>query len=70
MSKFFLNIWYLLVGFPAELTYWFEGTKTTVHVRKFREVKPNHIMFQNIETEKHVIIKSDIPIKYIIKEED
>jgi len=69
MSKFFLNIWYLLVGFPAELTYWFEGAKNTIHVRKFKEVKPNHIMFQNIETEKYVIVKSDIPIKYIIKED-
>jgi len=40
-----------------------------VRVRKFKEVKLNHIMFQNTETKKHVIIKSEYPIKYIIREE-
>jgi|TARA_B100001971_G_scaffold177933_1_gene172610 hypothetical protein len=62
-------IWLWIVGHPAELTYWFEGNEYIVHVRKFREIKPNHIMFKNIETDKHVAIKSDQPIKYIIREE-
>ena len=62
------NIWYWFVGYPAELTYWFEGSETTLTVRKFKEGKPNHITFKNIETEKHVVVKSDLPIKYIIRE--
>ena len=37
--------------------------------RKFKEIKPNHITFKNMETEKHVVVKSDLPIKYIIREE-
>ena len=63
------NIWYWIVGHPAELTYWFEGSETTLQVRKFKEVKPNHITFKNMETEKYVVVKSDQPIKYIIREE-
>ena len=62
-------IWFLIVGYPMELTYWFEGTEFKVQVRKFKEIKPNHIMFKNIDSDKHVVIKSDIPIKYIIREE-
>ena len=67
--RILINIWYWFVGYPAELTYWFEGSKTTLKVRKFKEVKPNHISFKNMETEKHVVVKSDLPIKYIIREE-
>ena len=67
--RILINIWYWFVGYPAELTYWFEGSETTLKVRKFKEVKPNHISFKNIETEKYVIVKSDQPIKYIIREE-
>ena len=67
--KILINIWYWFVGYPAELTYWFEGSETTLKVRKFKEVKPNHITFKNMETEKYVIVKSDQPIKYIIREE-
>ena len=63
------NIWYWIVGHPAQLTYWFEGSETTLKVRKFKEVKPNHITFKNMETEKQVVVKSDQPIKYIIREE-
>ena len=62
-------IWFWFVGYPAELTYWFEGTEFKVQVRKFKEIKPNHIMFKNIDSDKHVVIKSDVPIKYIIREE-
>ena len=62
------NIWYWIVGHPAELTYWFEGKAETLQVRKFDEVKPNHITFWNEATEKRIVIKSDQPIKYIIKE--
>ena len=62
-------IWRWIVGSPAELTYWFEGIETMVKVRGFKEIKPNHIKFKNIETNKHVIIKSADPIKYIIREE-
>ena len=32
------NIWYWIVGYPAELTYWFEGNETTLQVRKFKEI--------------------------------
>ena len=67
--RILINIWYWFVGYPAELTYWFEGSETTLKVRKFKEVKPNHITFKNMETEKYVIVKSDLPIKYIIREE-
>ncbi|MBC8435420.1 MAG: hypothetical protein H8D84_00405 [Proteobacteria bacterium] len=67
--KILINIWYWFVGYPAELTYWFEGNENTLKVRKFKEVKPNHITFKNIETEKYVVVKSDQPIKYIIREE-
>jgi len=67
--KILINIWYWIVGYPAELTYWFEGSETTLQVRKFKEVKPNHITFKNMETEKYVVVKSDQPIKYIIREE-
>ena len=67
--RILINIWYWFVGYPAELTYWFEGSKTTLKVRKFKEIKPNHITFKNMETEKYVIVKSDQPIKYIIREE-
>ena len=62
-------IWFWIVGHPMELTYWFEGTEFKVQVRKFKEIKPNHIMFKNIDSDKHVVIKSDVPIKYIIREE-
>ena len=62
-------IWFWFVGYPAELTYWFEGTEFKVQVRKFKEIKPNHIIFKNIDSDKHVVIKSDVPIKYIIREE-
>ena len=62
-------IWFWIVGHPMELTYWFEGTEFKVQVRKFKEIKPNHIIFKNIDSEKHVVIKSDVPIKYIIREE-
>ena len=44
------NIWYWIVGYPAELTYWFEGSETTLKVRKVKEVKPNHITLKNMET--------------------
>ena len=67
--RILINIWYWFVGYPAELTYWFEGSQTTLQVRKFKEVKPNHITFKNMETEKYVVVKSDQPIKYIIREE-
>ena len=67
--RILINIWYWFVGYPAELTYWFEGSETTLQVRKFKEVKPNHITFKNMETEKYVVVKSDQPIKYIIREE-
>jgi heme/copper-type cytochrome/quinol oxidase subunit 2 len=67
--KILINIWYWIVGYPAELTYWFEGSETTLKVRKFNEIKPNHITFKNMETEKYVVVKSDQPIKYIIREE-
>jgi len=67
--KILINIWYWFVGYPAELTYWFEGTEFKVQVRKFKEIKPNHIVFKNMDTDKHVVIKSDVPIKYIIREE-
>ena len=67
--KILINIWYWFVGYPAELTYWFEGTETTLKVRKFKEVKPNHITFKNMETDKYVVVKSDNPIKYILREE-
>ena len=63
------NIWYWIVGYPAALTYWFEGNETTLQVRKFKEIKHNHITFKNMETEKQVVVKSDEPIKYIIREE-
>ncbi len=63
------NIWYWIVGHPAQLTYWFEGKAETLQVRKFNEIKPNHITFKNMETEKYVVVKSDQPIKYIIREE-
>ena len=33
-------IWFWIVGHPAELTYWFEGTEFKVQVRKFKEIKP------------------------------
>ena len=69
MSNILRKIWYWIVGYPAELTYWFEGKEFLVHVRKFRELKPNHITFMNVETEKYVAIKSDTPIKYILKQE-
>ena len=62
-------IWFWIVGHPMELTYWFEGTEFKVQVRKFKEIKPNHIMFKNIDSDKHVVFKSDVPIKYIIREE-
>ena len=67
--RILINIWYWFVGYPAELTYWFEGSETTLQVRKFKEIKPNHITFKNMETEKYVVVKSDQPIKYIIREE-
>ena len=69
IKEFFLSIWFWIIGHPAELTYWFEGIETTLQVRKFKEVKPNHITFKNMETEKQVVVKSDEPIKYIIREE-
>ena len=46
-----------------------EGKAETLQVRKFNEIKPNHITFKNMETEKQVVVKSDEPIKYIIREE-
>ena len=67
--RILINIWYWFVGYPAELTYWFEGSETTLKVRKFKEVKPNHITFKNMETEKYVVVKSDQPIKYVLREE-
>jgi hypothetical protein len=63
------NIWYWIVGHPAQLTYWFEGRSETLQVRKFDEIKPNHIAFWNVATEKRIVVKSDQPIKYIIREE-
>jgi hypothetical protein len=66
---FFLSIWFWIVGHPAELTYWFEGNEYIVAVRRFREIKPNHIMFKNMDTDKHVVVKSDVSIKYILREE-
>jgi len=62
-------IWFFIIGHPAELIYWWEGKENKVRVRKFKEVNPNHIMFQNTESKKHVVIKAEHPIKYIIKEE-
>ena len=62
-------IWLWIIGHPAELTYWFEGIQNIVRIRKFKEIKPNHIMFKNVETNKHVILKSSKAIKYIIREE-
>ena len=62
-------IWILIIGHPAELTYWWENVEYKVRVRKFKEVKPNHIMFQNTESKKHVVVKAENPIKYIIREE-
>jgi len=62
-------IWFFIIGHPAELIYWWEGKENKVRVRKFKEVKPNHIVFQNTESKKHVVIKAEHPIKYIIREE-
>ena len=45
MKQFFLNIWYLFVGAPADLTYWLEGEKVQVRVKEFRDLKPNGIVF-------------------------
>ena len=61
--------WYWIVGHPAQLTYWFEGKSETLQVKKFVEIKPNHIAFWNVETEKKIVVKSDYPIKYILREE-
>tara|TARA_B100000949_G_scaffold205248_1_gene195295 strand:- start:25 stop:288 length:264 start_codon:yes stop_codon:yes gene_type:complete len=76
LKSFFLSIWsglkliwLWIIGHPAELTYWFEGVQNIVRIRKFKEIKPNHIMFKNVETKKHVILKSSKAIKYIIREE-
>ena len=69
IKEFFLTIWFWIVGHPMELTYWFEGTEFKVQVRKFKEVKPNHIVFKNMDTDKHVVVKSDVSIKYILREE-
>ena len=63
------NICYWIVGHPAQLTYWFEGKSETLQVKKFVEIKPNHIAFWNVETEKKIVVKSDYPIKYILREE-
>ena len=40
------NIWYWIVGYPAELTYWFEGNETTLQVRKFKEIKPKTLSWK------------------------
>ena len=76
LKNFFLSIWsglkliwLWIIGHPAELTYWFEGVQNIVRIRNFKEIKPNHIMFTNVETKKHVILKSSKVIKYIIREE-
>ena len=69
IKEFFLTIWFWIVGHPMELTYWFEGNEYIVAVRRFREIKPNHIMFKNMDTDKHVVVKSDVSIKYILREE-
>ena len=58
-----------IIGNPAELTYWWEGTEIKVRVRSFKEVKPIHILFTNDDTKKHVVVKAEHPIKYIIREE-
>ena len=62
-------IWVFIIGHPAELTYWWEGAEIKVRVRRFREVKPNHIIFTNEDTKKHVVVKAEHTIKYIIREE-
>ena len=76
IKKFFLciwsglkAIWYWIVGHPAQLTFYYEGHENTVKVRKFKEIKPDHIAFKNMDTGKYVIVKSDQPIKYVLREE-
>tara|TARA_B100000965_G_C19590416_1_gene757699 strand:+ start:509 stop:715 length:207 start_codon:yes stop_codon:yes gene_type:complete len=68
MKQFFLNIWYLFVGAPADLTYWLEGEKVQVRVKEFRDLKPNGISYTNIETGKQVIIRST-KLSFVLKEE-
>mgnify|MGYP001550457696 CR=1 FL=1 len=62
-------IWLWLQGSPAELTYWIDGKQHVIMVRGFRQIKDNCIQFKNIETNKHVRVKTRLPIEYIIREE-
>ena len=61
--------WEWLQGSPAELTYWINGKPNIVKVRGFKQIKDNCIQFKNVETQKHVRVKTRLPIEYIIREE-
>lgn len=59
-----------IVGKPAELTYWIKGDEQKVRIRSFKEISDKCIQFKNVETNRHVRVKAEYPITYIIREED
>jgi len=58
-----------IVGRPAELTYWIKGDEQKVRIRSFKEISDNCIQFKNVDTNRHVRVKAEYPITYIIREE-
>ena len=60
----------MVVGNPAELTYWIKGEEKVVRIIDFKEISDKCIQFKNVDTNRHVRVKAEYPITYIIREED
>jgi len=56
-----------IFGPPCELTYFFDDNKIVVSVNWFKEYKINHIAYKESESKKHVVVRTEYPIKYILK---
>lgn len=59
-----------VIGSPAELTYWIKGVEYKIpRIRDFKEITDRCIQYKNIDSGKHVRVKAEDRITYILREE-